>query len=75
VIWASNASLTNPAARTAAADARRMLQPRISESDQESESDKNAEKSHASDLFQQSVDIEGGAASEVHRMRLQKDLR
>jgi hypothetical protein len=47
----------------------------IGEPDQKAESDQNADKSHASDLFQQSVNIEGGAAPEVHCMRLHEDLR
>ena len=76
VQWASNGSPANAAARMAAAGAsRRTLQPAIGEPDQEPEGDENAEKSHGSDLFQQIVDIEGGAAPEVHRMRLQEDLR
>jgi hypothetical protein len=47
----------------------------IGEPDQKAESDQNADKPHASDLFQQSINIEGGAAPEVHCMGLQKDLR
>jgi hypothetical protein len=43
--------------------------------DQQSESDKNAEKSCASDILQQHVEIQGGAAPEIQCMRLQKDLR
>jgi hypothetical protein len=39
------------------------------------ESDKNAEKSCASDILQQHVEIQGGAAPEIQCMRLQKDLR
>ena len=47
----------------------------IRQPDQQSESDKNAEKSCASDILQQHVEIQGGAAPEIQCMRLQKDLR
>ena len=42
----------------------------IGEPDQQTESDKNAKKSHASDLFQQGIDVHGRAAPEIRCMRI-----
>src|SRR5271166_5065941 len=47
----------------------------IRQPDQQPESDNNAEKSHSSDLFQQDIEIQSRAASEIGCMVLQKDLR
>ena len=46
----------------------------VSEPDQKTESDQDAQKSHASDAFEQDIEIESGAASEIRAMRLQKRL-
>ena len=43
----------------------------VREPDQKPESDKNAEKSHASDAFQQYVKIQCGAAPEIRGRSLQ----
>jgi hypothetical protein len=51
-------------------DNRTLRQP-----DQQPQSDKNAKKSHSSDLFQQDIEIQRGAAPEIRCVCLQKDLR
>src|SRR5712671_4125950 len=45
-----------------------------SQPDQRPEGTKNAKKSHALDILQQDVEIQGGAAPEIQCVRLQKDL-
>jgi hypothetical protein len=54
---------------------RKRAEARSSQPDQHPESDKNAEKSHASDTLQQHVEIQGGAAPEIECVRFQKGLR
>ena len=73
-VMSSPCPSATPAARIAAAGASRStLQPRwLARS--ASESDKNAEKSCASDILQQGVEIQSGAAPEIQRVGLHEDL-
>ena len=52
-----------------------MLQPRKASQISRPRADQNAEKPHASDLFQQHVEIEGGAAPQIVAVHFEKDLR